>query len=77
MKQQVGRTEIKNVHGRQMGSSKTQHVSNYKSDAKSKAAHPMHLRSTKASKDLQHHNLSQMAQKAALSQRATVEALTR
>ena len=69
MKGEIRRSEIKNIHNRKMGSSKTQHVANYKSDAKSAFTNAsMHLRSSKLSKDHQNQNLDQMAKKEALEQ---------
>ena len=65
MKHQVARTEIKNIHGRQMVSSKTHHVSNYKSNAKSTPHVSMKLRSAQHAKDMDHHNILSMAQKQA------------
>ena len=66
MKHQVARSEIKNIHGRQMVSSKTHHVSNYKSNAKSTPHISMKLRSNQHAKDMDQHNILSMAQKESL-----------
>ena len=66
MKGQISRAEVKNIHGRQMGSSKTQHVNNYKSNAKSSGSHSMNLRSYQAARDSDQRILNQMAQKKAI-----------
>ena len=76
MKGEIKRSEIKNIQGRQMGSSRTQHVANYKSNAKSALVNPMHLRSAKNSREKQNLNLDQIAKKKAEDQAEIIKAFT-